>query len=116
MAKARTSAPLKEFNEIEEALRAYSSELEAELQEKARECLLAEEEALLRLSQMEAETLKQAGEEWHAREEALSLLSEEMEKEILSLREGLSGGLAEKGKISALLDEAFALLLGEVNT
>ena len=67
MAKARTSAPLKEFNEIEEALRAYSSELEAELQEKARECLLAEEEALLRLSQMEAETLKQAGEEWHQR-------------------------------------------------
>lgn len=113
MAKEKNSPPSGEFNEIEKELRVYSTELEAEFEEIKRECRLAEEKALLRLSEMEKETLKQVGEEWHSREEALALLSEEMDREILSLEKKLSGDPAEEDRLKALLDEAFATLLGE---
>ena len=113
MVKDKNRSSPGDFGEIEEALRIYSIKLGEELEEKKRECRAAEEEALLRLSEMEAETLKQVKEEWSAREEALALLSEEMDREVMSLKDRLSEQAEKNEMLGALVDEAFAMLLGE---
>ncbi len=101
------------FGDTEEALKIFSAGLAEEFEEKQRECRLEEEEALLRLSEMEKETLKQVADEWKLKEEVLSGLSLEVEDEIRTLKEKFAGKLVDPYRMGALLEEAFALLLGE---
>ena len=111
--KTEAPVPSGEFGEIEEEIRRFSGELDAELEQKRRECRLAREQALLRLSEMEAETLRQVEAEWRAREKELELLASSLEKEISSIRDEISGRISGDLVLKNLREEIFAALLGE---
>lgn len=111
--KTEIAAQSAEFGEIEEEIRRFSGELEAELEQKRRECRLAREQALLRLSEMEAETLRKVQAEWQEREKDLEVLASGLEMEIAAIRDEISGRIAGDPSLKALREEVFAVLLGE---
>ena len=111
--KTEAPVPSGEFGEIEEEIRRFSGELDAALEKKRKECRLAREQALLRLSEMEAETLRQVEAEWRAREKELELLASSLEKEISSIRDEISGRISGDPVLKNLREEIFAALLGE---
>lgn len=107
------SAPSGEFGEIDEEIRRFAGELEEKYEQKRRECRLAREQALLRLSEMEAETLRRVEAEWQTREKDLELLASGLETEIASIREDVSGRIAGGPALKVLQEELFAVVLGE---
>ena len=111
--RVEAAVPSGEFGEIEEEIRRFSGELDAALEKKRKECRLAREQALLRLSEMEAETLRQVEAEWQAREKELELLASCLEKEISSIRDEISGRISGDPVLKSLREEVFAALLGE---
>ena len=111
--KTEIAAQSAEFGEIEEEIRRFSGELDAALEKKRKECRLAREQALLRLSEMEAETLRQVEVEWQAREKEIDLLASCLEKEISSIRDEISGRISGDPILKNLREEVFAALLGE---
>jgi hypothetical protein len=107
------TSPSGEFGEIGDEIRCYSGELESELEKKRRECRLAREQALLRLSEMEKETFRRVEEEWQSREHDLALLSSGLEKELELIRQDVSGRVSGGSALKALMEDTFAAVLGE---
>ncbi|MBL3539270.1 hypothetical protein [Aminivibrio sp.] len=112
--KTKVEAPPGEFGEIEEEIRRFAGELEEKFEQKQKECHLAREQALIRLSEMEAETLRRVEAEWQTREKELELLASGLEAEIASVREDVSGRIAGDGALRVLQEKFFAALLGEI--
>jgi len=111
--RVEAAVPSGEFGEIEEEIRRFSGELDAALEKKRKECRLAREQALFRLSEMEAETLRKVQAEWQEREKDLEVLASGLEMEIAAIRDEISGRIAGDPSLKALREEVFAVLLGE---
>jgi glycerate-2-kinase len=101
------------FDSIEEEMRLFQAELEAEFEQKRQECRLAREEALLRLSEMERETVKKVEGEWAEKEQQLAVLDGKLVEEAREMRMIIAEKTLSGEEMETLLNEAFLLVLGE---
>ena len=101
------------FDSVEEEIRLFQAELEAEFEQKRQECRLAREEALLRLSEMERETVKKVESEWAEKEQLLAALDGRLTEEAREMRRIIAEKTLTGEEMEALLNEALLLVLGE---
>ena len=101
------------FDSIEEEMRLFQAELEAEFEQKRQECRLAREEALLRLSEMERETVKKVEGEWAEKEQQLAVLDGKLVEEAREMRMIIAEKTLSGEEMETLLNEALLLVLGE---
>ena len=101
------------FDSVEEEIRLFQAELEAEFEQKRQECRLAREEALLRLSEMERETVKKVEGEWAEKEQLLAALDGRLTEETREMRRIIAEKTLTGEEMEALLNEALLLVLGE---
>ena len=101
------------FDSIEEEMRLFQAELEAEFEQKRQECRLVREEALLRLSEMERETVKKVEGEWAEKEQQLAVLDGKLVEEAREMRMIIAEKTLSGEEMETLLNEALLLVLGE---